>query len=90
MIGIIAFNLIPQYKKLMMKEISADYFKKNKVDVYAPELASLHYCRKEDVTIRKLVKKDASNGWNGRKLSNDVNFGTTREQKRRNYGMPRE
>ena len=45
MIGIIAFNLIPQYKKLMMKEISADYFEKNKVDVYAPELASLHYCR---------------------------------------------
>ena len=37
MIGI-APNLIPQYKNLMKDKISDDYFEKNKVDVYAPEL----------------------------------------------------
>ena len=37
----LALNLIPQYKKLMKDKISDDYFKKNKIEVYAPELVSL-------------------------------------------------
>ena len=40
MIGI-APNLQPLYRKRMKKEISTDYFEKNKVEVYAPELVSL-------------------------------------------------
>ena len=40
MIGI-APNLQPLYRNLMKDTISDDYFKKNKVEVYAPELVSL-------------------------------------------------
>ena len=37
----LALNLIPQYKNLMKDKISDDYFEKNKIEVYAPELVSL-------------------------------------------------
>jgi hypothetical protein len=37
----IAQNLQPQYRKRMEQEICTDYYEANKVEVYAPELASL-------------------------------------------------